>query len=139
MCIERQQMGVQMTQGTVYKSLLDLTVTRNHSATIGATSMCETVVRMTVKPGFAVRGGQHSSTNQQTRSTPAARPTQCMVPRTHAPTCLCLLKYQRGLATSMCKSVIRMAVKPGCFAIRRDQKNLSPNQQLFEGATQETT
>ena len=31
-----------------------------------------------------------------------------------------------------------MAVKPGCFAIRRDQ-NLSPNQQLFEGATPETT
>ena len=27
-----------------------------------------------------------------------------------------------------------MAVKPGCFAIRRDQ-NLSPNQQLSEGAT----
>ena len=31
-----------------------------------------------------------------------------------------------------------MAVKPGCFAIRRDQ-NLSPNQQLSEGATPETT
>ena len=31
----------------------------------------------------------------------------------------------------------RMAVKPGCFAVRRDQ-NLSPNQQLFEGATPET-
>ena len=31
----------------------------------------------------------------------------------------------------------RMTVKPGCFAIRRDQ-NLSPNQQLFEGATPET-
>ena len=32
-----------------------------------------------------------------------------------------------------------MAVKPGCFAIRRDPNlspNLSPNQQLFEGATQ---
>ena len=30
-----------------------------------------------------------------------------------------------------------MAVKPGCFAIRREQ-NLSPNEQLFEGATPET-
>ena len=29
-----------------------------------------------------------------------------------------------------------MAVTPGCFAIRRVQ-NLSPNQQLFEGATPE--
>ena len=33
------------------------------------------------------------------------------------------------------ESGTRMAVKPGCFAIRRDP-NLSPNQQLFEGAGQ---
>ena len=36
------------------------------------------------------------------------------------------------------ESGTRMAVKPGCFAIRRDQ-NLSPNQQLLEGAIPETT
>ena len=42
------------------------------------------------------------------------------------------------LSSVVLESGTRMAVKPGCFAIRRDQ-NLSPNQQLFEGATHETT
>ena len=51
-------------------------------------------------------------------------------------------KVYKGVLFSMVlESGTRKAVKPGCFAIRRDQ-NLStaPNQQLFiEGATSETT
>ena len=42
------------------------------------------------------------------------------------------------LSSVVLESGTRMAVKPGCFAIGRDP-NLSPNQQLFEGATPETT
>ena len=45
----------------------------------------------------------------------------------------------KGVLTVMVlESGTGMAVKPGCFAVRRDQI-LSPNQQLFEGATPETT
>ena len=50
----------------------------------------------------------------------------------------CYAMHEGVLSSMVLELGTGMAVKPGGFAIHRDQ-NLSPNQQLLEGAAPDTT